>query len=490
MQATPGHAYRLVDEIREVLRLREGMTEAGLSTDAIERAVSTLRLFKQFCESTDTDLILPTATSAVREATNGKKFVKRVRREVGLDLQVLSGEREAYCATVGALNEHSMNRGVVVDIGGGSAQISEVREGGFKQGSSLPLGALALTERFVRSDPVKRAEFKAIQEEIASQLDSVPWLKARRGQAVVGLGGTIRNLARIEAKRQDYPLGTLHGFTLSQDSIQESIEVFRSLHLSKRKDIPGLNNDRADIILPGAMTLLSVLDRLETEALTISVNGLREGVFFEQFFWKDRPTAIVEDVRRFGVLNMARSYRYHEQHAEYVRYLTDQLFTQSASLHGYGAAEQEMLEAAAILHDLGTVVNYEDHHKHSQMLIINNGLPGYTPREIALIALLTRFHRRGDPAIDGFASVTQKGDKTLLLEMSALLRLAEYLERGRNGAVEDVKVSWDEDSLCLSLIAKRYPAVELWDTERNAVPLVERAFKRKVTITGPSAPDG
>ena len=487
----PGYAYHLDDEIREVVRLREGMTPQGLSAPAVSRALFTLRLFKRFCDGAGVDKIFATATSAVREARNGYLFVEQVERDIGLSLQVLDGEKEAYYGTLGVLNEVPLANGFVVDIGGGSAQISEVRDRRFKRGQALTLGALALTERFVHSDPVDPAEYEAIVEEINRQLDTVPWLnKAARkaGRRLVGIGGTIRNLARIEAVRQAYPLYSLHGFSLSRESVAQSIQDLREMPLAKRRKISGLNSDRADIILPGAVVMQTIMARLEMERVTISVNGLREGLFFEQF-WQHLSYPVVANIRRFSVLNMARVYNYEKQHVAHVRYLANRLFEQLAPLHGFGRAEQEILDSAALLHDLGTMIDYYDHHKHSQMLITNRGLPGYSPRETALIALLTRYHRKGNPSTDGFESLLQEGDDLLLFRLAAMLRLAEFLERGRNANVDDVNAFWDDSSLRLTVVADEYPAVELWEAEKNAVPLMETAFERQVLLESSAAPD-
>ena len=160
INAIPGYSYRLEDVVREVVRLRQGMTKKGLSKEASARGLSTLRLFKRFCDSTRVDTILAVATSAVREAANRQEFVEQVQREVGLSLRVLDGEREAYYGTIGVLNEVPLMEGFVLDIGGGSVQVSEVREGQFHEGQALTLGALALTERFVRSDPIKNSRSK------------------------------------------------------------------------------------------------------------------------------------------------------------------------------------------------------------------------------------------------------------------------------------------------------------------------------------------
>jgi exopolyphosphatase/guanosine-5'-triphosphate,3'-diphosphate pyrophosphatase len=169
------------------------------------------------------------------------------------------------------------------------------------------------------------------------------------------------------------------------------------------------------------------------------------------------------------------------------------MFDQLVPLHGYGACARELLSAAALLHDLGTIIGYDAHDVHSQTLIANAGLPGFSPREIALIALLARYHRKGMPTTAAYASVLDKGDDQLLMRLAAILRLAEYLERGRTSAVDDVAVSWLEEEdgrkvLRLTLIADVYPAVEIWQTQRNAVELMERAFEREVVIDSTAAP--
>lgn len=481
MNTRSGYSYRLEDEVREVVRLRKGMTKEGLSPKAIARGLSTLRLFKNFCDRTQVNVILAVATSAVREAANGPQFVQRVEREIGLKLQVLDGEREAYYDALGALNEVPITEGVVLDIGGGSIQLCDIQDRHYQAGDSLTLGALALTERFVEHDPITDREYQALQQEINRQLDQVSFLADKKGQTLVGLGGTIRNLAKIETKRLDYPLETLHGFTLSRSSVEQSLKLFRELPLSERSEIPGLSSDRADIILPGALVLLKIMDRLDLDEVAISVNGLREGVFFE-YFWKHLASPIIPSVRRFSVLNLARNYQYEKDHANHVRFLAGRIFEQLIPIHGYGINEKGLLDTAALLHDMGRIIGYSRHHKHSQTLIENNGLPGFTPREAALIGLLTRYHRKGNPDIDGYGLLLDEDDEFLLIRLAAILRTAECLERGRNANVNDVVTTWNDENLRLTLITNIYPTVELWQAERNAVPLLAKAFQRQVTL--------
>ena len=479
MNGSAGWSYHLEDEIREIVRLREGLTRDGLAPDAMQRGLVTLRLFKQFCDSLNVDQIIATATSAVREAANGARFLEQVEHETGLKLRILDGDEEARYGVLGALGAVDLQSGVVVDIGGGSAQVSQVRGRRFVQGQALTLGALALTERFVHSDPISKTERKAVQTEIERQLDGVAWLGGE-SEPIVGLGGTIRNLAKIQAARQKFPLQNIGGFRLSADSLDETIEELCELPLTERRRISGLSRDRADIITPGALVIREILKRLHQNEMTISGAGLREGLFFEEF-WRDLPYPVVPDLRAFSVLNLARFFDYQSSHAEHVKFLSGRLFDQLQPLHEMGALEREWLLAAATLHDIGTAIRYNDHHKHSQMLIASNGLPGFSPRETAMIALLTRYHRKGSPDGGEFEALLEKGDQQKLRQLAALLRISEYLERGRSSAVRDVQVKFDEKQLTLTLVAEN-AEVELWVTRRNGVELMESAFEREVVL--------
>lgn len=475
-----GYAYHIDSEIREIVRLREGMTDEKLSSDAIERAYHTLRLFKHFADAVKADRVIATATSAVREAGDGTEFVQRVERDFGLKVRVLSGEEEAYYGVVGVLNAIPMDEGMVIDIGGGSAQLSRIEKGRFVKGQALTLGSLALTERFVRNDPITRKEVKKIQREINHQLDTLQWLKKPEG-LLVGLGGTIRNLAKIEASRVGYPLQRIGGFRLSLAILDELVDLLISLPVSQRQQLRGLKSDRADIILAGALVLQAVMNRYEFPSILISPNGLREGLFFEHF-WETHSYPIPDSVRDFSILNMARFYGYHRYHAHHVQFLATRLFDAFASLHGYDDAARTLLANAALLHDLGTIISYNDHHKHSENLIISSGLPGYTPRETALIALLARYHRKGTPGTGVYTSLMHNGDERLLLWLSALLRLAEYLERGRDGNVYDLSVTTTSTRIDINLHAHEYPFVELWESEKNALDLLKSVVGQPILL--------
>lgn len=479
MQAVTGYSYRLVDELREVVRLRQGMTGGQMQPEAVARAFSALRLFKQFCESTRVDQIYAVATSAVRDAQNGPAFLAQVRDEIGLELQVIDGEQEAEYGVIGALNEWPMTDGYVLDIGGGSAQVSRVAERRLVRGESRLLGALALTEQFVKSDPISARELAALRQHIEQLVQTLPFTPGA-DETLLGVGGTIRNLADIEVARQEpYPLNTLHGFALTRQSVEQSIAAFASLPLAKRKQIRGLKSDRADIILAGAMVVEAVMAYLGVPHLTVSLSGVREGVFATHF-WGQLAYPVIADVRQFSVVNLARTYDYPSGHANHVRGLSLRLFDQLQPLHGCTRAGRDLLAAAALLHTIGTTVSYTDAHKHAQYLIVNNGLPGYTPRETAMIALLARYQRKGQPSAGELASLLEKDDEEWLVKLGALLRVATAAERARAGVVQDVFANWDNRTLWLKLLTQGDPTVALWSAEQTATGLLEKAFNRRV----------
>ncbi|NNE71395.1 MAG: Ppx/GppA family phosphatase [Rhodothermales bacterium] len=478
----PDDGWFLEDEIREVVRLRAGMTEAGMAASAIQRGIAVLRLFRRFCDSVGVQTVIATATSAVRDAANGAQFLERAREVSGWDLEVLTAEQEARYGAVGALGEVPMENGLVVDIGGGSAQVSRAVDGVWVEGVSLPLGALRLTEMFLTADPPTGEEIDALRKHVRQELATVPWLKELQAdEGLAGLGGTIRNLGYMQHAHLGWPLPTLRGFSVSRARIDELIEGMVSVPLAKRARLKGLNPDRADILPAGAIVLQELMQATAATEVQTSVNGLREGLLINHLHDGNPPTG--NALRDHSVRSLANRYGLMWDHAERVRFLAGRLFDDLQPRHGFGSEARQLLEAAAILHDVGTVLGYHDHHRHSAFLVSLNGLPGFTARETALIALLTRYHRKGTPTRGVYRRVLRDDDLKMLRWLSAFLRVAEYLERGRSGNVRDVEVTdWGRRGLELDVVASGDAAVEQWDTERQALPLLEAVCGTRVRV--------
>jgi exopolyphosphatase/guanosine-5'-triphosphate,3'-diphosphate pyrophosphatase len=251
---------------------------------------------------------------------------------------------------------------------------------------------------------------------------------------------------------------------------------------SKRGGVPGIKPDRGDVILGGAVVLGALMERCGAEAVEATGAGLREGVFFERFLG-DRDPPLVEDVRRASVHNLARRYQSDLGHPKHVAHLSLEIYDglEHAGLTDGNGEDRELLWAACVLHDIGTAVDYDDHHKHSRYLILNGGLPGFSPREVELIALIARYHRKGDPDASELGPLKRKRDDERLALLSGIIRLAEQLERSRDGSVTGVHVSIPNGKVVLEPSTKADASVAIWSARRNA-DLLERAIDRPLEI--------
>lgn len=445
----------------------------------MDRAVATMRLFHVLSHSEQVQTIVPVATSAVREATNQAEFIARIAAEAGLSMRVLTAREEAYYGYLGVVNSIDLRDGFTIDIGGGSTQVSQVRGRGFLRWYSQPIGALRAAERFVRSDPISNKDFRALESGIIEYFASLDWLSAEQGPTLVGIGGTIRTLAEIDQKVHNYPLDRVHGYVLLRERLEALIEQLRGMDQRQREEIPGLRRDRADLILPGAVILAHLMRRGGFEALTVGGQGLREGIFYEHFLVGEQPP-LFADMRGFSVQNLARIYNYEALHAAKVRDLAFSMFDQLRPLHAYGDWERTLLGYAATLHDIGLAVNYYDHHKHGAYLVLHGALQGFTHREIALIALLVQFHRKGDVNAGSLRALLQPDDEQRVLRLAALLRIAEYLERRKCQVVQDITVDIS-DPVRMTARTIGDAAVEIWDANR-ASRLFRKAYGRDVEI--------
>ncbi len=474
----PGRWFVLEDEIRERVRLGQGLGKDGeVRPEAIRRAVAALDLFSDYAASTGLGDLEVIATSAVRDAKNRSELLAGIRA-LGLEVDSVSGEEEARLGVIAAANGFEFNDAWVMDLGGGSVQISRMSQRVYRRGRAYPLGALRLTDAYLASDPPKAKEVKALEEgvhaELAETLDQV----AGDPVPLVAMGGTIRNLARAAQKQRAYPLDLMHGYFLRREDLERVTEALLERPARKRAAIGGISGDRADIILAGALVFRLVLRAGRRDGLWVSGNGVREGAFFSRFLPEPH---VVPNVREFSVANLARQYLQPEAHVNRVRRLARRLFEELDSLHPFGPREAELLDAAATIHDIGMTVGYHLHHKHGAYLVLAGRLNGYDHREQALLSLLVRYHRKGQPKLGAVAELALEGDQRLLATLVFCLRLAEMLERSRAGRVVDVRAKIGLDVVRLDILAAEEPVVELWEAGKQK-PLFEQAFGRRLDL--------
>src|SRR3954454_6818053 len=473
--------WKRTDEIHEAVRVGEGLDATGeLGAQPMERALETLDLYAHFSRATGIDRIRPVATSAIRDASNQKAFLKAARERSGLEIEVLAGEQEARYGDLAAVNTTTLSQGVVLDLGGGSMQLTRVEDRKAIDGRSWPFGAVRMTERFMpEGGRAKRKQMKALRDHVAAEIEHAAYLD--EGGRLTGIGGTGRNLAAAAQLAAGLPSSGIQGFRITRDALGDLIERLAELPPEERGNVPGIKYARSDLILAGALVVDTVMEVGGFGLIEATDAGLREGVFFETLLG-DPP--LVDDVRRATVCNLAAQYDADFAHVEHVAQLALELWDAlaAAGLHRGDSKERELLWATAILHDIGTAVDYDDHHKHSRYLILSAGMPGYSPREVALIGQAARYHRKGNPGLGEFSALALPGDEELLNRLAAAVRIAEQLERSRNQAVHACHVVVEADHVELRLRADVDVTIARWATERQG-DVFRKAFGRELSVS-------
>jgi exopolyphosphatase/guanosine-5'-triphosphate,3'-diphosphate pyrophosphatase len=479
--------WKRTDEIYEAVRIGEGLAATGvLGESGMARAQATMEVFAHFCAASGLgpDEIDAVATSAIRDASNSREFLERAQATSGLRVRVLSHEEEARYGYLAAVNSSTLADGVMLDLGGGSMQLVHVVGRHARELDSWTLGAVRMSERFLPGDgPAKPKQLKALRAHVASELERAPWL-ASSGVRMVGIGGTVRNLGAAAQRDLGVPEFGVQGYVLEREELDRLVEELAKRTPADRAKVPGIKPSRGDLILAGAVVVQSVMELGGFEGLEVTEAGLREGVFFERHLEGDPP--LFDDVRRASVINMAAQYGMDpasNAHSAHVVHLAlgrcDELA--AAGLHAGDPLERELLWAACLLHDIGMTVDYDDHHKHSRYLILNAGVPGFEPREVALIGQAVRYHRKGIPSLGPFAGLAIEGDAERLDRMATLVRLAEDLERSRDQLVRDAHVAVADGTVRLELVSEGDDRVPRWAAGRET-DLFARAFDRELAV--------
>jgi exopolyphosphatase / guanosine-5'-triphosphate,3'-diphosphate pyrophosphatase len=484
-----GSWWKRTDEIYEAVRIGEGLQASGrLGDEPMRRALATLEVFAHFATASGLarEQLDAVATSAIRDADNAQEFLARARDRSGLPIRVLSREQEARYAYIAAVNSTTLADGYVLDLGGGSLQLVSVAGRLAQQLGSWPLGTVRMTERFLPGRaPAKRRQLQQLREHVAAELASAPWLASARGSGtrLVGMGGTVRNLAAAAQRAAGLPSNGVGGMVIERAALDELIERLAALAPAERASVPGIKPARADLILAGAVTVAGVLAAGGFDGIEATEAGLREGIFFERLL-EGRDPPLFEDVRRASVLNLASFSHANPTHIRHVAALALEMFDELArlGLHAGDPGERELLWAASMLHDIGMSVDYDDHHKHSRYLILNAGLPGFSPAEVAIIAQAARYHRKGLPEPGPLASLLSEQDAKRLDRCAVLLRLAEDLERSRDQLVKSTSFSARNGEVELHPIADGSSVVPRWAASREA-ELFRRAFGVSLSVS-------
>jgi exopolyphosphatase/guanosine-5'-triphosphate,3'-diphosphate pyrophosphatase len=491
VEITPNHHYTVLSRQKEMVRLGEREFQSHrLVPEAIDRTVLVCRRFAELARSMGAKEIVAVGTSASREAANRPLLTRRLREEAGIELRVISGREEARLIHVGVTSGLHLGdrKAVVVDIGGGSTEVIVGDQMHHTFLDSLPLGAVRLTTMFLDEveGPVPRGKYEEILAHVRHH-SARPMKEARRHRFDFGIGssGTIENLAEI-ADRTFHDRKGAKALRLSRGDLRRVAEMLCGMDLDKRREVPAMTAGRADIIVAGAAILEEIMDALRLREIRVSDRGLRDGLLIDYLTKSTHSRSLVRlPVRERSVLQLARACRVDEPHSRTVARLALQLFDSATrgGLLEFGDRERELLFHAAMLHDVGSFINYDNHQVHTHYIIRNADLLGFDAKELDAIAGIALFHRKRAPSKKHpeFASLDRRG-REVVEKLSVLLRLAEDLDRSHSGNVTRARLKEEgKGTLALEVDAVRDCELEVWGV-RSHVKAVERAFRRALEV--------
>jgi exopolyphosphatase/guanosine-5'-triphosphate,3'-diphosphate pyrophosphatase len=489
VRVRPDFSFEIVDREKEMVRLGAGGLDGKqLTPEAMNAALQALSKFARLAQSHHVDEVLAVATSATREAENGGAFLRAIERKTGIRARLITGTEEARLIHLAAVyGVDTPKPAVVIDIGGGSVEITlgSGREVEFAR--SFKIGVIRLTERFVDSDPISSRDERKMAKFIGEHVDRyIEHIVEKGYDRVIGTSGTILSLGIVataidrgtvpqEVRNLRVPAKSLR--RLRKDTVEMDLE--------ERMHLPGLDPRRADLMVAGTVLLDTLLKRLEADEITLCDLALREGVLLDYIHRHRRDIARVDkypDVRRRSVIELAERCAWEADHSRQVAALSLTMFDFTKKIHGLGDREREWLDYAGLLHDIGNHISYEKHHRHSYYLTKNGDLRGFEPEEIAIIALVTRYHRRATPSKEheGMSELTRHQRKAVEV-LSAFLRLAETLDRSRHGVIRGLEMRERLGELRIRVHAVGDAELEVWAAHRQ-VRALEMALGRKILL--------
>jgi exopolyphosphatase / guanosine-5'-triphosphate,3'-diphosphate pyrophosphatase len=479
VRVRPDLSFEIVDREKAMVRLGAGGLDGrALTPEAMSAALQALSKFKRIADSHQVDEVVAAATSATREARNGGEFLARLESETGIRPRVISGAEEARLIHQAAVYGVDVGggRAVVIDIGGGSVEITLGTATSVQLARSFKIGTIRLTERFVRSDPLSERDERRIVKHVLAEIDRYcEQILAAGFDRVIGTSGTILSIGAVAATAARGAVPTeLRNLHVPEKQIRKVRKQVAELDLEQRLAIPGLDPRRADLVVAGAVLLDTILRRLGAEELTLCDLALREGLVLDYVRRNRRQIAQIDsipDVRRRSTLELAERCSYYVEHSNQVVRLALALFDQTRAMHGLTDREREWLEYASLMHDIGGHISFSGHHKHSYYLIKNGDLRGFHPDEIEVMALVARYHRRGTPkrSHPQYAQLPATLRRTVRT-LASILRVAESLDRSHAQPVSGLEVHDRGEDVVIQLHSGGDAELEVWATARHLEP--------------------
>jgi exopolyphosphatase/guanosine-5'-triphosphate,3'-diphosphate pyrophosphatase len=494
VRINPNFSYTVISQEKEVVRLGEHeFKDHVLRPEAMGRAIFVCGKFAALAKTYGATNIIAVGTSAIREARNQSEFLQKLLSETGISVHVISGREEARLIYLGVSSGVDIDeeKAIFIDLGGGSTEIAIGDQHKLYYTHSLRLGAIRLTSQFIGegwTGPVPNSTYKKMKNYVSSCTGIIKTKVQECGaRRAWGSSGTVINLAEIAGKLFKKSGNGTSSLVLTRKNLKKLAPVLCSSSLEERKKLPGINPDRADIIVAGAAIIETIMEEFGLEEICITHRELRDGLLVDYLSNFEGYRELQKSpVRKRSVYHLGRSFNFDEKHSETVSSLALQLFdsAKQVGLHNLGDVERELLSHAAVLHDVGDFLSFNDHHLHSHYIISNADLLGFEPKEIAIIANIARFHRKKLPSKKALkATGLNDASNDSIAILSTFLRFAEKLDRSHCGLVQKAEFSkTGKDQVLLTFYSETDCSLEEWSIEQNSQAFYE-AFNKQLRVS-------
>jgi exopolyphosphatase/guanosine-5'-triphosphate,3'-diphosphate pyrophosphatase len=495
------HHLKTLHEDREVTRLGESVFQTGeISPEAMAGTIKALRRFHKAVQLHVVDKVRVVATSAMRDARNAAAFTEWVRSATGWKVEVISGLEEGRLIHLGVVSHEPGAKGkcLLIDLGGGSCEVTLSDGGRVKEMLSLPLGAVRLQQEFLRQDPPAKDDVARLKQYIDRELKRVERkLGLPRVALVIGTSGTAAALAEASValgtkaklparKTQPKRFVRLKVNEAETDAVRKLADKLLKMDNAQRAAVPGIGPRRSEIITGGALVYAGLLERLQLKGFRYSSLGLRDGMLAQMLAEVDLRAAVhqkIESERWAGVLEVCRRYAIDTRKAEPVRVHVVQLFDGLAKVHELPPEYRMWLQAAAMMQDVGKFMNHQGHHRHTQYIIANSEIFGFSPEQRAIVSAISRYMGKTRPdSMDRVMRAVPAEEHTHVLRGVVLLRLSLALNQDRASAVVGLKISVYPKRVVLDIVPGRGgAALEAWALKKEAAYFFE-VFRRGLFV--------
>ncbi|KRF21308.1 Ppx/GppA family phosphatase [Paenibacillus sp. Soil787] len=455
-------AYRVVSEHKDSARLSERIGSDGIlhSKDIIS-IVPILSHYALLCKVHEVQTIRAVATAAIRNAANSAEIVRILQEQSGLHIEVLSGTEEARYGYLGVINSIDIRDGLIIDIGGGSTEVTLLRNRKLLHSVSFPFGAVNTTRQFMKNGNLTEQEMGDIRRMVEDAILAHPWIASSPNLPMIGLGGTIRTLGKISQKRNKHSLQLAHNYTLKPGELRDFLLLLSSMPLEKRKKMDGLSKERADIIVPGLIIMDTIFEAAGSSACMISGSGLRDGLFYETF---DPKHPIKEDVLESSIHNLLLLHpNAAVKHVSHVDKFAMQLYHTITVPPETEDRSQKYLHTAALLHRIGASIHYYQYLKHTQYMMTGAHIDGLSHREIVICSFIATYKTksRTQQQVLAYKDLLLESDAALIVKLGTLLKLAMALDHSETQPVQELQTTTTDSTLTLKLLCIHNPIMEL-----------------------------